>query len=78
VTGGDKMPNTILHYDRVSQSLSWRFIRGQGKDCFRARTPFGQVARMESEAVNTPAIRTEIRLFDNERRSSWLRMWTRR
>jgi hypothetical protein len=69
VTGGDKMPNTILHYDRVSPKPELEIHpAGKGKIVSVARTPFGQVARMESEAVNTPAIRTEIRLFDNEKK----------
>ena len=69
VTGGDKMPNTILHYDRVSPKAELEIHpAGKGKIVSVARTSFGQVARMESEAVSTPAIRTEVRLFDNEKK----------
>jgi len=69
VTGGDKMPNTILHYDRVSPKAELEIHpAGKGKIVSVARTPFGQVAHLESEAVNTPAIRTEVRLFDNEKK----------
>ena len=69
VTGGDKMPNTILHYDRVSPKAELEIHpAGKGKIVAVARTASGQIARMESEATNTPAIRTEVRLFDNEKK----------
>jgi hypothetical protein len=69
VTGGDKVPNTILHYDRVSPKPELAVHPAEkGKIVSVERTPSGQVAHLESTAFNTPSIKTEIRLFDNEKK----------
>jgi hypothetical protein len=69
VTGGDKVPNTILHYDRVSPKPELAVHPSEGgKIVSVERTPSGQVAHLESTAFNTPSIKTEIRLFDNEKK----------
>lgn len=69
VTGGDKVPNTILHYDRVSPKPELEVHPSEnGKIVSVERTPSGQVAHLESTAFNTPSIKTEIRLFDNEKK----------
>jgi hypothetical protein len=69
VAGGDKAPNTILHYDHVSPKpvLEVHPARN-GKVVSVVRTPYGQAARMESQDLNTPSIKTEIRLFDREKK----------
>jgi hypothetical protein len=69
VTGGDKAPNTILRFDHVSPKPALEVhVAGKGKILSVMQTPSGQVAHMESQALNTPSIKTEIRLFDNEKK----------
>lgn len=69
VTGGDKAPNTILHYDHVSPKPELEIHPAHnGKVVSVVRTPYGQVARLESQDLNTPSIKTEIRLFDHEKK----------
>lgn len=69
VTGGDKAPNTILQYSRVYPSAVLQVHPSHGgKIVSTERTPEGQVAHLESESLNTPAIKTEIRLFDHEKK----------
>ena len=69
VTGGDKAPNTILHYDRVSPKPELEIhSAAQGKLVSIERTPSGLVAHLASQALNTPSIKTEIRLFDNAKK----------
>lgn len=69
VTGGDKAPNTILHFDHVSAKPELEVhTAGKGKIVSVITTPTGQVAHLESQAPNTPSIKTEIRLFDNEKK----------
>ena len=69
VTGGDKAPNTLLEYSHVSPKADLAIHHARnGKIVSVLRTPDGEVARMESEDLNTPSIREEIRLFDHERK----------
>lgn len=69
VTGGDKAPNTLLQYSHVypTPKLEVHPAYG-GKIVAVVHTPSGQVARLESHNLNTPAIKTEIRLFDREKK----------
>jgi alpha-mannosidase len=69
VTGGDKGPNTLLQYSHAEPTppLTVHGAEG-GKLVAVERTPNGLVARMESADVNTPAIQTEVRLFDHEKK----------
>jgi hypothetical protein len=69
VTGGDKLPNTLLHYDRISPRPDLEVHPASGGRLISVvRTPFGEEARMESQDVNTPSIHTRILLFDNEKK----------
>jgi hypothetical protein len=69
VTGGDKAPNTILQYSRVNPRPELEVHPShRGKVVSVAHTPYGEVARLESEDLNTPSIKTEIRLFDGEKK----------
>ncbi len=69
VTGGDKSPNTILHYSQVNPKPELEVHPSHnGKIVSVIRTPSGVVARMESENLNTLSIKTEIRLFDGEKK----------
>jgi len=70
VTGGD-MPvgevNGLLHYLRPKPVLT---VHGseKGRILSVRRTPYGWSAHLQSSAVNTPRIDTEIRLFASEKK----------
>ena len=69
VTGGDKAPNTILEYSHVYPKADLAIHPPQnGKIISLTRAPDGEVAHMQSENLNTPSIRSEIRLFDREKK----------
>jgi alpha-mannosidase len=69
VTGGDEAPNTILRYNPVHPKPALEVHPSHnGRIVSVMRAPYGQVARMESENLNTPSIKTEIRLFDHEKK----------
>jgi hypothetical protein len=69
VSGGDKLPNTLIHYDRISPRPELEIHAAtQGKLVSVVRTPNGLVAHLESRALNTPLIKTEVRLFDNAKK----------
>lgn len=70
VTGGDDIPNNSLY--RFGAGLNPPKLdvhpAADGKlDAIR-KTPFGTVIVLSSAARNTPTIRTEITLYDNEKR----------
>jgi alpha-mannosidase len=69
VSGGDEEPNSILQYRAVSPKPELT-VRGaeRGRLVSVERTPWGWRALLESQAENTPAIRTEIRLFEGEKK----------
>jgi hypothetical protein len=69
VSGGDQEPNSILQYRAVSpKPVLHIHPAGHGRLISEERTPWGWRVRMESSADNTPAIRTEIRLFNDEKK----------
>lgn len=69
VTGGDKGPNTLLQYNRVYPKAELEVHRAHGGKVVSVEfTPTGQVAHLESQNTNTPSIKTEIRLFDHEKK----------
>jgi hypothetical protein len=69
VTGGDNSPNTILRYGPMNPQPALEIHAAHGgKIVSVTQTPFGQVAHLESQAVNAPSIKTEIRLFDGEKK----------
>jgi hypothetical protein len=69
VTGGDKGPNTLLQYSRVYPKAELEVHRAHGGKVVSVEsTPTGQVAHLESQNTNTPSIKTEIRLFDHEKK----------
>jgi alpha-mannosidase len=69
VSGGDKEPNSILQY-RVASPEPELHIHpaAQGHLISVERTAYGWHALIESSAENTPQIKSEIRLFDNEKK----------
>lgn len=69
VTGGDKEPNSILQYRVVSPQPELQIHpAGNGRLISVERTPWGRRARLESSDENTPRLRTEIRLYENEKK----------
>ncbi len=69
VTGGDKTPNSIQQYSPAypKPELAIHSAHNGSLESV-VRTPYGWVARMESMDTNTPAITTEIRLFNQEKK----------
>ena len=73
VTGADKKPNRLLQYNTQSPLAQ---LETQGASGGRLisiiNAPFGTVARLESSAVNTPKIATEIILFDSQKKIEFI------
>ncbi len=69
VRGGDWPDNRILQYraQYPKPELQVDGARG-GHLVSLTRAPYGWVARMESSDIDTPAITTEIRLFEHEKK----------
>ncbi|MGB9146179.1 MAG: polysaccharide lyase family protein [Acidobacteriaceae bacterium] len=73
VTGGDHEPNSILQYRAVSPRPELQIHPAEeGRLISVERTPWGWLARLESSDVNTPEIRTEIRLFGHEKKIEFI------
>lgn len=69
VSGGDKRPNTLLQYRTIELQPALKVDGARnGQLVSVVKTPYGSVARMQAEDTNTPAIATEIRLFDGEKK----------
>lgn len=69
VSGGDEEPNSILQYRAVSPKPQLHLHpAGDGRIIAVEQTPWGWLAELESSTENTPEIRTEIRLFDGEKK----------
>jgi alpha-mannosidase len=70
VTGGDDIPNNSLY--RFGAGLNPPSLTvhpaANGKVSGIRRTPFGTVITMESSCVNTPSIRTEVLLYDDQKK----------
>lgn len=69
VSGGDKAPNSVLQYSRVYPKADLVIHPAQGGSVVSVKhSADGWVARMQSQAANTPSITTEIRLSDTEKK----------
>lgn len=69
VSGGDHEPNSILQYRAISPKPELHIHPAQtGHLVSVDRTPWGWRAELESSSQNTPAIRTEVRLFDDQKK----------
>ena len=69
VTGGDKAPNSILQYRAVSPLPKLQIHgAGNGRLVSVERMPWGWRAVMESSDLDTPAIRTQLLLFNHEKK----------
>ncbi len=73
VTGADQSPNRLLEY-----SSGWPVPEltihkaGSGRLVSVTKEPFGVVARLESSAVNTPRVETEVILFDGQKKIEFI------
>jgi alpha-mannosidase len=69
VAGGDKRPNTLLQYRLVRLPPPLQVTGAHsGRLVSTTHTPDGWIAKMASTDVNTPAITTEIRLSEHEKK----------
>jgi alpha-mannosidase len=69
VSGGDEEPNSVLQYRAVSPRPTLHPNPSRdGRLTSVIRTPWGWKAQLESSAANTPSIRTEIRVFEGEKK----------
>ena len=69
VTGGDKVPNRLQEFSSAAPIPPLDIdAANAGRIVSITRQPFGTVAKLESSALNTPNISTEIILFDGEKK----------
>lgn len=69
VSGGDQEPNSLLQYRAISPKPQLDIHpAANGRIVSVERTPWGMRAILESSTQNTPLIRTEIRLYDDEKK----------
>jgi alpha-mannosidase len=69
VTGADLSPNRLVQYSTVSPVPDLTSHPStNGRVVSVSRTPFGEVALLESSAPNTPHIETEVRVFDKQKK----------
>jgi len=69
VTGGDEWPNRIQHFGATIPIPELKIHAATGGRLVSVtKEPFGMVARLESSALNTPRVSTEIILFDNQKK----------
>jgi hypothetical protein len=73
VTGGDKAPNRLQEFNPAwpVPELTPQGSSG-GKIVSITHEPFGVVARLESSGVNTPKIRTEVILYDGQKKIGFI------
>ena len=73
VTGGDKAPNRLLQYSHVYPKAQLDIQPASAGHLIGVtRTPYGWVARMESQDTNTSKIDSEIQLFDREKKIEFI------
>ncbi len=73
VSGGDQEPNSILQYRAVSPKPELQVHPADhGRLVSEERTPWGWRVLMESSADNTPSVRTELRLFNDEKKVEFI------
>jgi alpha-mannosidase len=69
VTGGDEEPNSILQYRAVSPKPELHpYAAKDGRVISVEQTPWGWRAKLASSTENTPEIRTEIRVYQDEKK----------
>ncbi|HEX6880188.1 MAG TPA: polysaccharide lyase family protein [Terriglobales bacterium] len=70
VSGGDDYPNNSLYRYGAALKPPQLTVHGAtgGKLVSVKKSPYGTVATMQASAMNTPTLRTEVVLFDNEKK----------
>jgi len=69
VTGADTLPNRLVAYRTSSPYPKLTpHPSANGRIVSVIRTPYGTVAKLESSALNTPSIVTEVVLFDRQKK----------
>jgi len=73
VTGADKLPNRAVQYSPAAPLPEFSIHpAGSGRLVSVTQQPFGVVARLESQGVNTPRIETEVILFNGRKRIEFI------
>jgi len=74
VSGGDKPPYNRLIFGDAKLPAPELVIHGTqaGHLVSVERTPFGEVARLESSNLNTPEVQTEVILFDSQKKIEFI------
>lgn len=73
VSGGDTRPNTLLQYRTIELEPKLDVAGAHdGRLISVERAPYGWVARMSATDTNTPAVTSEIRLFDNKKKIEFI------
>lgn len=71
VTGGDTKPNGILQYAKVKPELTVHTSE-KGRLLSVTKVPYGWSAKLESTAIYTPRILTEIRVYEKEKKIEFI------
>ncbi|MGA3325120.1 MAG: polysaccharide lyase family protein, partial [Terriglobia bacterium] len=73
VTGADRLPNRAVQYSSVAPVPEFSIHgAGSGRLVSVTHQPFGVVARLESQGVNTPQIATEVILFNGQKKIEFI------
>jgi hypothetical protein len=73
VTGADSLPNRAIQYSLAVPVPEFTLHRaGSGRLVSITHQPFGFVAHLESQGVNTPNIETEVILFDSQKKIEFI------
>jgi hypothetical protein len=73
VTGADKQPNRALRYSSAMPIPEFTIhSAGGGRLVSVTHQPFGVVAHLESQGVNTPQIETEVVLFNGQKKVEFI------
>jgi len=73
VTGADQTPNRLIQYSPAFPVPELTVHNsGEGRLLSVTKQPFGTVAHLESSAVNTPHIETEVILFDRQKKIEFI------
>ena len=73
VTGADRLPNRAVQYSSAAPVPEFSIHgAGSGRLVSVTHQPFGVVARLESQGVNTPKIETEVILFNGQKKIEFI------
>ena len=73
VTGADQAPNRLVQYSSALPVPELTIhSAGSGRLVSVTQQPFGVVARLESQGVNTPQIETEVILFNGQKKIEFI------